>query len=163
MRVGLGFDMHPYAEVGSEAQGTRHLVLGGIVFDGERPLAGHSDADVVAHAVTDALLGAAGLGDIGSHFPDTDPNLAGADSVELLTRAAAMVREAGFEPGNVDCVVVLDVPKLAPHRDEMQRCLAAAVGAGVTVKAKRPEGLGALGRGEGVACWAVALIEERRL
>ncbi len=160
MRVGLGFDVHPYSEVASAEHGVRSLVLGGVVFDGERPLAGHSDADVVAHAITDALLGAAGLGDIGSHFPDTDPTLAGADSMELLTRAAAMVRDAGFEPGNVDCVIVLDAPKLARHRDEMQRCLGAAVGAGVTVKAKRPEGLGALGRGEGVACWAVALIEE---
>ncbi|MGC1511664.1 MAG: 2-C-methyl-D-erythritol 2,4-cyclodiphosphate synthase [Acidimicrobiales bacterium] len=162
MRVGLGFDIHPYAEVGSYERGARRLVLGGVVFDGERPLAGHSDADVVAHAVTDALLGAAGLGDIGSHFPDTDPALAGADSMVLLTRAVALVRDAGFEPGNVDCAVVLDVPKLAPHRDEMQRRLGIAVGADVTVKAKRPEGLGALGRGEGVACWAVALIEEAR-
>lgn len=162
MRVGLGFDIHPYAEAGSYERSARRLVLGGVVFDGERPLAGHSDADVVAHAVTDALLGAAGLGDIGSHFPDTDPALAGADSMVLLTRAVALVRDAGFEPGNVDCAVVLDVPKLAPHRDEMQRRLGIAVGADVTVKAKRPEGLGALGRGEGVACWAVALIEEHR-
>ncbi len=165
MRVGLGFDVHPYAEAGSYERSSRWLVLGGVVFDGERPLAGHSDADVVAHAVTDALLGAAGLGDIGSHFPDTDPALAGADSMVLLTRAVAMVRDAGFEPGNVDCAVVLDAPKLAPHRDEMQRRLGMAVGADVTVKAKRPEGLGALGRGEGVACWAVALvalIEEHR-
>jgi 2-C-methyl-D-erythritol 2,4-cyclodiphosphate synthase len=129
-----------------------------VTFPGERGLAGHSDADVIAHAVTDALLGAAGLGDIGQRFPDTDPAHAGADSVELLRQAVADVRAAGWEPGNVDCTVVLDVPKLAPHRDEVQQLLSAAVGAPVTVKGKRPEGLGALGRGEGVACFAVALV-----
>jgi 2-C-methyl-D-erythritol 2,4-cyclodiphosphate synthase len=108
--------------------------------------------------VIDALLGAAGLGDIGQHFPDTDPALAGADSVDLLRRAVAEVRAAGWEPGNVDCTVILDAPKLAPHRDEVQRRLGAAVGAPVTVKGKRPEGLGALGRGEGIACFAVAIV-----
>ncbi len=157
MRVGLGFDVHPYSN-----DTTRSLILGGVVFDGEPALAGHSDADVIAHAITDALLGAAGLGDIGSHFPDTDPALSGAKSLTLLERTVEMVREAGFEPGNVDCSVVLDAPKLAPHRDKIQSVLSKAVGADVTVKAKRPEGLGALGRGEGVACWAVALIEERK-
>lgn len=157
MRVGLGFDVHPYSN-----DTMRPLILGGVVFDGEPALAGHSDADVIAHAITDALLGAAGLGDIGSHFPDTDPALSGANSLTLLERTVEMVREAGFEPGNVDCSVVLDAPKLAPHRDKIQRVLSNAVGADVTVKAKRPEGLGALGRGEGVACWAVALIEERK-
>lgn len=157
MRVGLGFDVHPYSN-----DTMRPLILGGVVFDGEPALAGHSDADVIAHAITDALLGAAGLGDIGSHFPDTDPALSGANSLTLLERTVEMVREAGFEPGNVDCSVVLDAPKLAPHRDKIQSVLSKAVGADVTVKAKRPEGLGALGRGEGVACWAVALIEERK-
>lgn len=157
MRVGLGFDVHPYSN-----DTMRPLILGGVVFDGEPALAGHSDADVIAHAITDALLGAAGLGDIGSHFPDTDPALSGAKSLTLLERTVEMVREAGFEPGNVDCSVVLDAPKLAPHRDKIQSVLSKAVGADVTVKAKRPEGLGALGRGEGVACWAVALIEERK-
>ncbi len=160
MRVGLGFDVHPYSDEVSNVESPRQLILGGVVFAGERPLVGHSDADVIAHAVADALLGAAGLGDIGSHFPDTDPALLGANSMVLLTKAVAMVRQAGFVPGNVDCSVVLDAPKLAPHREEMQRWLSEAVGADVTVKAKRPEGLGALGRGEGVACWAVALIEE---
>jgi 2-C-methyl-D-erythritol 2,4-cyclodiphosphate synthase len=153
VRVGQGFDIHPFAD-----DPRRALVLGGITFVGERGLAGHSDADVIAHAVTDALLGAAGLGDIGQHFPDTDPAHEGADSVELLRRAVADVRAAGWTPGNVDCTVVLDAPKLAPRRGELQERLTAAVGAPVTVKGKRPEGLGALGRREGIACFAVALV-----
>ena len=156
-RVGLGFDVHPYGD-----DPERLLVLGGVAFPGERSLAGHSDADAVAHAATDALLGAAGLGDIGEHFPDTDPRWAGADSIELLRTAVERVRAAGWEPGNVDCSVVCDRPKLAPRRDEMQRRLSAAVGADVTVKGRRPEGLGALGRGEGIACWAVAVVIRRR-
>jgi 2-C-methyl-D-erythritol 2,4-cyclodiphosphate synthase len=151
--VGQGFDVHPFAD-----DPGRPLVLGGVTFEGERGLAGHSDADVIAHAVTDALLGAAGLGDIGQHFPDTDPAFAGADSVDLLRRAVADVRAAGWTPGNVDCTVVLDAPKLAPRRAELQERLSAAVGAPVTVKGKRPEGIGALGRGEGIACFAVALV-----
>ena len=157
VRVGQGFDVHPFSD-----DPDRRLVLGGVTFDGERGLAGHSDADAVAHAVTDALLGAAGLGDIGQHFPDTDPALAGADSLELLRRAVASVRAAGWIPGNVDCTVVLDAPKLAPRRAEVERVLSDAVGAPVTVKGKRPEGLGALGRGEGIACFAVALVGEDR-
>ena len=114
MRVGLGFDVHPF-----DATGNRPLVLGGVVIEGETGLAGHSDADVVAHAVIDALLGAAGLGDIGEHFPDDDPQWHDADSVELLAAAAAKVRAAGFEPANVDCTVVLEAPRLAPHRAAM--------------------------------------------
>jgi 2-C-methyl-D-erythritol 2,4-cyclodiphosphate synthase len=153
MRVGQGFDVHPFTD-----DAARPLVLGGVTFPGERGLAGHSDADVIAHAVTDALLGAAGLGDIGEHFPDTDPALAGADSLDLLRRAMRAVRAAGWVPGNVDCTVVLDAPKLAPHRSEVQGRLSEAVGAPVTVKGKRPEGLGALGRGEGIACFAVAIV-----
>jgi 2-C-methyl-D-erythritol 2,4-cyclodiphosphate synthase len=153
VRVGQGFDVHPFSD-----DPARPLVLGGVHFDGERGLAGHSDADAIAHAVTDALLGAAGLGDIGQHFPDTDPALAGADSLVLLRRAVADVRAAGWEPGNVDCTVVLEAPKLAPRRDEVERRLSEAVGAPVTVKGKRAEGLGALGRGEGIACFAVALV-----
>jgi 2-C-methyl-D-erythritol 2,4-cyclodiphosphate synthase len=152
IRVGIGFDVHPFAD------GDKPLVLGGLTFDG-RGLAGHSDGDVVTHAIIDALLGAAGLGDIGEHFPDTDPSLAGADSIAMLERAAAMVRAAGWEPVNADCSVVLDAPKLAPKRAELQARLSGALGADVTVKAKRPEGLGALGRGEGIAAWAVALVE----
>ena len=153
VRVGQGFDVHPFSD-----EPDRRLVLGGVVFEGERGLAGHSDADAIAHAVTDALLGAAGLGDIGQHFPDTDPTFAGADSLDLLRRAVADVRAAGWEPGNVDCSVVLEAPKLAPHREEVERRLSDAVGAPVTVKGKRAEGLGALGRGEGIACFAVAVL-----
>lgn len=153
VRVGQGFDVHPFSD-----DPARRLVLGGVGFDGERGLAGHSDADVIAHAVTDALLGAAGLGDIGQHFPDTDPTLVGADSVALLRQAVADVRAAGWQPGNVDCTVVLEAPKLAPRREEVERALSDAVGAPVTVKGKRAEGLGALGRREGIACFAVAIV-----
>ena len=153
VRVGQGFDIHPFSD-----DPDRALVLGGVRFDGERGLAGHSDADAIAHAVTDALLGAAGLGDIGQHFPDTDPGLAGADSIDLLRQAVAAVRAAGWEPGNVDCTVVLEAPKLAPRRAEVEQTLSDAVGAPVTVKGKRAEGLGALGRHEGIACVAVALV-----
>jgi 2-C-methyl-D-erythritol 2,4-cyclodiphosphate synthase len=152
-RVGLGIDVHPVAD-----DPARVLVLGGVRFDGAPGLGGHSDADVVAHAAADALLGAAGLGDLGSLFPDSDPAFAGADSLVLLAEVAARVRAAGWEPGNVDCAVVLEAPRLAPHRVAMQEGLSAAVGAAVTVKATRPERLGALGRGEGVGCLAVALV-----
>ena len=153
LRVGQGFDVHPFSD-----DPGRPLVLGGVAFDEGTGLIGHSDADAVAHAVTDALLGAAGLGDIGEHFPDTDPALADADSMELLRRAIAAVRTAGWEPCNVDCTVVLEAPKLAPRRAEMEQRLSDAVGAPVTVKGKRAEGLGALGRREGIACFAVALV-----
>ena len=153
IRVGQGFDVHPFSD-----DPARPLVLGGVTFPDGPGLAGHSDADVVAHAVTDALLGAAGLGDIGQHFPDSDPAWAGADSIDLLCRAVADVRAAGWQPQNVDCTVVLETPKLAPRRDAMCERLSAAVGAPVTVKGKRAEGLGALGRSEGVACLAVALV-----
>lgn len=153
--MGQGFDVHPFSD-----DPARRLVLGGVAFDDEgRGLAGHSDADVVAHAVADAFLGAAGLGDLGAHFPDTDPAWAGADSVALLAEVARRLADAGFRPGNADCSVVLDAPRLAPHRTAMEARLGDAVGAPVSVKATRPEGLGALGRGEGIACWAVALVE----
>ena len=155
-RVGQGFDVHPFAD-----RPDRTLVLGGVIFEQERPLSGHSDADVVAHAVADALLGAAGLGDLGLHFPDTDPAWAGADSMALLAEVVARVEQAGWLAVNVDCVVVLEAPKLAPHREAMQARLGEVVGADVSVKAKRAEGLGALGRGEGIACWAVALVQHR--
>jgi 2-C-methyl-D-erythritol 2,4-cyclodiphosphate synthase len=153
IRVGQGFDVHPFSD-----DPERPLVLGGLVFPGVAGLAGHSDADVVAHAVIDALLGAAGLGDIGLHFPDTDATLAGADSIVLLDRAVADVRASGWTPQNVDCTVVLEAPKLAPQREAIEARLTTAVGAPVSVKAKRAEGLGALGRAEGVACFAVALV-----
>lgn len=152
IRVGQGFDIHPFSD-----DPGRRLVLGGVVFDGQG-LAGHSDADVVAHAVTDALLGAAGLGDIGQRYPDTDPAHAGADSMGLLADSVAAVWADGWEVANVDCTVVLEAPRLASRRTEMQEALAGVVGAAVTVKGKRAEGLGAIGREEGVACFAVALL-----
>ncbi|MGI8984697.1 MAG: 2-C-methyl-D-erythritol 2,4-cyclodiphosphate synthase [Acidimicrobiales bacterium] len=151
--MGLGFDVHPFSD-----DPTRRLVLGGVHLAGERGLAGHSDADVVAHAIADALLGAAGLGGLGRHFPDTDRAWAGADSLAILAGVADLVGDAGWSVGNVDCTVVLEAPRLAPHRDEMARRLAGAAGGDVSVKASRAEGLGAIGRGEGVACWAVALV-----
>ena len=154
VRVGQGFDVHAFSD-----DPDRPLVLGGIVFGDERGLVGHSDADVLAHACADALLGAAGLGDIGAHFPDSDPRWAGADSIELLAEVARMVRRAGWEPGNVDLAVVCERPRLAPRRAEMEERLSGAVGAPVTVKGNRAEGLGALGRAEGIACWAVAVVE----
>lgn len=153
VRVGQGFDIHPWSD-----DADRPLVLGGVVLPGQRGLAGHSDADVVAHAVADALLGAAALGDIGTHFPDTDARWQGADSLTLLHDVVALVRAEGWSIGNVDTTVVLEAPRLAPHKAAMEEHLAAVVGAAVSVKAKRAEGLGALGRGEGVACFAVALL-----
>lgn len=156
VRVGQGFDIHRFVD---PANTTRPLILGGIEFVGERGLVGHSDADVIAHAVADALLGAAALGDIGEHFPDTDPKWKDADSLQLLKRVTQMVHAAGFEIGNVDCSVVCEKPKLAPNREAMQHRLSDAVGAPVTVKGRRAEGLGALGRNEGIACWAVAVVQ----
>lgn len=153
VRVGQGFDVHAFSD-----DPARVLVLGGVTFEGERGLVGHSDADVVAHACADALLGAAGLGDIGQHFPDTDVRWAGADSLALLREVATMVRAAGWTPGNVDCAVVCERPKLAPRRDDMQRLLTDAVGAEVTVKGNRAERLGAIGRNEGICCFAVAVV-----
>lgn len=153
VRVGQGFDIHPWSD-----EPGRRLVLGGVVLDGERGLAGHSDADVVAHAVADALLGAAGLGDIGAHFPDSDPRWRGADSLALLAQVVGLVQAEGWSIGNVDTTVVLEAPKLAPHKPAMEERLAEVVGAPISVKAKRAEGLGALGRGEGVACFAVAIV-----
>lgn len=153
IRVGQGFDVHPFGD-----DPDRPLMLGGVRFDGVPGLVAHSDGDVVAHAVVDALLGAAGLGDIGQRFPDTDPEYSGADSLTLLKQAVADVRAAGWSPQNVDCTVVLEAPKLAPRRDEMQSRLADVVGAPVSIKGKRPEGLGALGRSEGIVCFAVALL-----
>jgi 2-C-methyl-D-erythritol 2,4-cyclodiphosphate synthase len=153
IRVGQGFDVHRHSD-----DPARVLMLGGCAFDGERGLDGHSDADVPAHAAADALLGAAGLGDIGRHFPDTDPQWAGADSLMILRGTADMVRAAGWTIGNVDVKVVCERPKLAPRKDQMERNLSCAVGAPVTVSGRRAEGLGALGRGEGIAAWAVAVL-----
>ena len=153
IRVGQGFDVHRHSD-----DDDRVLVLGGCRFDGERGLAGHSDADVPAHAAGDALLGAAGLGDLGMLFPDTDPQWKNANSLEILSGIAALVREAGWSIGNVDVKVVCERPKLAPRKDEMQQNLTNAVGAPVSVSGRRAEGLGAIGRHEGIAAWAVAVV-----
>lgn len=155
-RVGLGLDVHAFSE-----DAERALVLGGVAFPDERGLAGHSDADVLAHAVADAMLGAAGLGDIGMHFPDTDEAWRGADSLELLAEVAIRVGTAGYRLVNADCTVVAERPRIGVAREAMMSKLSAAAGGPVHVKATRPEGLGALGRVEGIACWSVALLEER--
>ena len=153
MRVGHGFDVHAFSD-----DPERVLVLGGVTFEGERGLQGHSDADVIAHACADALLGAAGLGDLGRHFPEADARWAGADSLTLLTDVARLVRESGWTVANVDCTVVAEAPRLASHRSAMESGLTKAVGAPVAVKATTSEGLGALGRGEGIGAEAVALL-----
>ena len=155
-RVGQGYDVHPFEE-------GRKLVLGGVTFEGETGLAGHSDGDVAAHAVTDALLGAAALGDIGGHFPSTDARWRGADSIDLLRQVAKLVAAAGFRMGNVDLTVVAERPRIAPRVTEMRQRLAAALGvdtARVSVKATTTDGLGFTGRGEGIAALAVALLDE---
>ena len=154
IRIGHGFDVHPFSD-----DSTRVLVLGGVTFPGETALHGHSDADVIAHACTDAILSPAGLGDIGQLFPDTDPALAGADSMVLLAQALDQLHAIGGTVVNIDVTVVAERPKLAPRKAEIEQRMSAALGAPVTVKGKRAEGLGALGRAEGIACWAVALID----
>jgi 2-C-methyl-D-erythritol 2,4-cyclodiphosphate synthase len=157
VRTGLGFDTHAFAP-------GRRLILGGVDVPHEQGLTGHSDADVLTHAVIDALLGAAALGDIGRHFPDTDPRFAGADSLGLLRTVVAELGERGWEIGNVDATVVLERPKLAPHRDAIQVSLAAALGLppdAVNVKATTGERMGFVGRGEGAAALAVATIDRR--
>lgn len=155
IRVGQGFDIHKFADAPIDG---RMLILGGVSFPGEPVLVGHSDADVIAHAAADALLGAAGLGDIGQHYPDTDPAWKGADSLAILRDVASKVTAVGWRIGNIDCSVVCEAPKIAPVRDEMMRLLTAAAGAPVTVKGRRAEGLGAIGRREGIACFASAVI-----
>jgi 2-C-methyl-D-erythritol 2,4-cyclodiphosphate synthase len=157
-RVGMGFDVHPFSTA-VDGDANKPLVLAGVVLAGERGLVGHSDADVIAHAVADAVLGAAGLGDLGEHFPDSDPAWQGADSSHLLAEVIRLVGAGGWQVVNIDCVVVLEAPRLAPHKAAMQARLSEIVGGPVSVKAKRAEGLGALGRREGIACYAVALLE----
>ena len=151
IRIGHGFDVHPWSD-----DAGRHLVLGGTHFPDVTGLAGHSDADPIAHACTDAILSAAGCPDIGQLFSDTDPALAGADSVDLLRRAMIEVAAAGWAVINVDCTVVVDAPKLAPHKHEIEERLRAVVGGDVRVKGKRTEGLDGLQGG--VQCHAVALV-----
>jgi 2-C-methyl-D-erythritol 2,4-cyclodiphosphate synthase len=154
MRTGIGYDCHRFAS-------GRRLVLGGVEVDHEQGLQGHSDADVLTHAIIDALLGAAALGDIGQHFPDTDERYRDADSLELLRATAELLREAGFEVVNVDATIVVERPAIAPHREAMRTALAGAMGsrtANVNVKATRGEGMGFVGRGEGAAALAVATV-----
>ncbi len=155
LRIGQGIDVHRFSD-----DGDRPLVLGGIVITGEgaRGLQGHSDADAVAHAISDAVLGAAGLGDLGRHAPDTDPRRKGADSMVLLAAMLELAREAGWAPVNADCTVVAERPRLAPFIDRMSERLGLVLGAPVNVKATTAEGLGALGRAEGIACTAVVLL-----
>ena len=151
MRSGLGIDTHRFVY-------GRKLILGGVVIPHERGLAGHSDADVLAHAITDAILGAADMGDIGQHFPDTDPRYAGADSIVLLREVVALVRAEGWKVEHVDATVMMERPKLAPHREAILARLREAVGATVSVKATTGEGMGFVGREEGVAALAVATL-----
>jgi 2-C-methyl-D-erythritol 2,4-cyclodiphosphate synthase len=152
LRVGIGVDAHALED-------GVPLVLGGVRIDHPRGLAGHSDGDVLAHALTDALLGAAGLGDIGGLFPSDDERYRGADSIELLREAYRQVREAGWTLVNADCVLVGEEPKIAPHREEMRRVLSQALAGEVNVRATTTDRLGFTGRGEGLAAHAVALLE----
>jgi 2-C-methyl-D-erythritol 2,4-cyclodiphosphate synthase len=155
MRAGIGFDTH-------RLEAGRRLVLGGVeIEESEAGLAGHSDADVLTHAVIDALLGAAGLGDIGRHFPDTDERWRDADSLELLRAIREQLGDAGYRPANIDATVACEAPKLSPFRDEMRTRLAEAVGlepSAVNVKFTTGEGMGFVGRGEGIAALAIATV-----
>ena len=156
MRIGHGYDVHRLAEC-------RDLILGGVQIPYEKGLLGHSDADVLLHAVSDALLGAAALGDIGKHFPDTDPAYKGADSLKLLEIVAQRVKNAGFSVSNVDVTMIAQAPKLRPYIDTMRQNIANAIGVTVdrvNVKATTEEHLGFTGTGEGMACHAVCLLEE---
>jgi 2-C-methyl-D-erythritol 2,4-cyclodiphosphate synthase len=155
MRVGIGYDSHRFAE-------GRKLILGGVEIPHEWGLIGHSDADAAAHAVTDAILGAAALGDIGAHFPPTDPRWKDADSIGLLEDAARILSEHGYRVLNVDLTIICEVPRVLPYVPAMRERLAAAIGidsSQVSVKGKTNEGMGWIGRGEGIATMAVALID----
>lgn len=157
MRVGIGFDAHRFIE-------GRPLILGGLEIPFHYGLEGHSDADVLIHAIMDAILGAAALGDIGEHFPDTDDQYKNISSLILLSRVANIIDENGFRVGNIDCVVVMEEPKLSPYRDEIGQKIADILGIEkdrVGVKASTTEGMGFIGRGEGVTAHAVVLIEEK--
>jgi len=155
LRIGLGYDVHAFAD-------DRLLVLGGVELGHPRGLVGHSDADVLVHALMDAILGAMRAGDIGAHFPDTDPDWAGASSIGLLERVAALMRADGWELVDADTVLVLEAPRISPHRDAMRARMAEALGVEVCrvgLKATTTEGLGLTGRSEGVAAQAVVLLE----
>ena len=158
MRIGQGYDVHKLTE-------NRKLIIGGEEIPFEKGLLGHSDADVLLHAIMDALLGAAGLGDIGRHFPDTDPKYEGADSLKLLCCTCMKLREAGYEIVNIDSTVIAQRPKLAAYIEKMKKNISDACGidaSAVNVKATTEEGLGFTGRGEGIAAMAVCMIEETR-
>jgi 2-C-methyl-D-erythritol 2,4-cyclodiphosphate synthase len=153
IRVGNGFDIHRFSE-----DPTRVLVLGGVKFPGHPGLEGHSDADVITHVCAESILGAAGLGDLGSHFPDTDPQFSGIDSLRLLAAAVTSVHAEGWQIQNVDISVIAEGPKLAPARSAMQSNLSSITNCPVSIKGRRAEGLGALGRSEGIAAFATACI-----
>jgi len=157
-RSGIGYDSHRLVE-------GRPLILGGVVIEGaHRGLAGHSDGDALTHAIIDALLGAAGLGDIGQHFPDSDERYAGADSIELLAEVNGFLSEHGWRVDHLDATVICEAPRLGPHRDEMRIALGQAVGLHareVNVKFATNEGMGPIGRGEGIAALAVATLDRR--
>ena len=157
MSTGIGYDCHRLVE-------GRPLVIGGVTIEHELGLDGHSDADVLTHAIIDAMLGACALGDIGQHFPDTDPRYAGADSIELLRATVAVLAQAGFETEHVDATVMIERPKLAPAREAIRARLAEALGLAiehVSVKATRGEGMGFIGRAEGAAALAMATVARR--
>ena len=156
MRIGQGYDVHKLTD-------GRDLILGGVKVPYEKGLLGHSDADVLVHAVMDALLGAAALGDIGEHFPDTDPAYKGISSVKLLTHVMELLRQHHFAVGNVDAVIIAQKPKMAPHIPQMRKNLVQAMGVEedrINIKATTEEGLGFTGRGEGIASQAICLLEE---
>ena len=155
MRIGHGYDSHRFAE-------GRKLILGGVEIPHDRGLTGHSDADAVAHAVTDALLGAAGLGDIGRHFPPSDEQWKGADSLKLLAQVVRLLEGRNYQVVNVDVTVVCEAPKVGPHVPAMQERLASVIGISpghISIKGKTNEGMGWIGRGEGIAVFAVALVD----
>ena len=156
MRVGMGYDVHKLTE-------NRDLILGGVKIPWEKGLLGHSDADVLLHAVMDALLGAAALGDIGKHFPDTDPKYQGISSVKLLIHVAELLKEHGYEIGNIDVTIIAQKPKMAPHIPQMRKNMANALGileSKINIKATTEEGLGFTGTGEGISSQAICLLTD---
>lgn len=156
MRIGIGFDVHRFDE-------SRPLILGGVTVPGGPGLAGHSDADVLSHAIADAVLGAATLGDIGEHFPDDDPTWENVSSIHLLENVLDLISERGYRVESIDAVLLLEAPKISPYRDLMRTMIGSALGVDsqrVGVKATTMEGLGTVGRGEGAACMAVVLLAE---
>ena len=159
VRCGIGYDVHRFGD-------GRKLVLGGVEIPHSRGLEGHSDADVLSHAVADALLGAIGAGDIGRHFPNTDESIRGISSIQILTRVAEMLRQRNARPVNVDATIIAEAPKITPHVSGMQKAIAGALGItehDVSIKATTNEGLGTIGRGEGIAAMAVASVEVKSL